>query len=273
MEKAKLSRRIATLKYVHEFVCTPCNRLHLLPKRIQVGPDQWSLDQLKITPVNPDSFVADKSVELMVCWLRLNITSCSQEVRKFWERCYAKSNKDVLTRINESGALVKQAYSEMMKFRKSGYDKITGTTLYLRERPDYAKFIMAWRLATLSHPFVRYVLRNVSEYRGVNSIDFLDPSKILKNIDFPYTSVANMLTALGFEYVRDLEYVDRGWVLTPYGDGLYTIYFNADPSCFKCGSKDAMLFLINNDLVEHSITRDEAFQLQIKDFSNADSVL
>ena len=273
MEKAKLSRRIATIKYNHEFNVTPVNRMHLLPKRIQVGQDQWSLAQLKIQPVNSDAFVADKTVELMVCWLRLNVASLSREVREFWDQCYAKSNKEVLTRVNERGALMKQAYSEMMKFRKTGLEKIAGTTLYLRERPEYAKFLMAWRLATLSHPFVKFVLRNISKYRGVNALDFLSPAKIMEQIDFPYTSVANMLTALGFAYVRDLEYIDKGWVLTPYGNGLYTIYFNADLECFKCGSEDAMLFLINNDLVEHSMTREEAFQLQIKDFSNADSVL
>ncbi len=269
MEQANLSSRIARIKYTHEFICTPMGRMHLLPKRIQVNSEQFSLSQLGIKPINTDGFVSDNTTELLVCWLRHNVGNFSQKVKDFWNECIKLSNKTAVTLINSKGAVMKQAYTEAMKFRKTGLDGFAGSTLYLRERPSYEVFILAWRLATMTHPFCNLVLNTICKHHGTNAIDFLTPDKLLASIDFPCTSIANMLIALDIPYVRDLEYIDKGWIVTPLTE-LMTIYYNANWNCYRTGSSESIRMLLNNELVEHPLTRDEAFQLGITDFDNGE---
>ncbi len=270
MEQVNLLKSIARIKYNHEFICTPMGRVHLMPKRIHVGTEQFSLAQLGIKPINTDGFVSDNSTELLVGWLRNNVGCFSQSVKDFWNECVGKSNKAVMPLINSKGAVLKQAYTETMKFRKSGMDGFMGSTLYLRERPSYDIFILAWRLATMTHPFCNMVMNTICKHHGSNAIDFISPEKLLAYIDFPCTSIANMLIALGIPYVRELEFIDKGWIVTPLTDSL-TIYYNANWNCYRTGPSESIRLLINNELVKHPLTRDEAFQLGITDFDNGET--
>lgn len=267
MEKANQSLiRLATIKYNHQLLTTPLSRYHLLSKRISVKSQQFTLKELGIEPINTTGYVSDNSVELLVVWLQSNIVQLDSDIQLLWNKFLDMNSSQSAKAVSEQTAKLKRAYVNVMKFRKATSTGVAGSTLLLTEKPSFDSFIKAWRLATLSHPFSEVVYKYYTSQQGVNGLDF-NTVEIFNTIDFPLTSISNMITAIGLPFVKEQRWIDNGWIISHKEDGNVILFYDSTPSKFKIGTPDAIAYVINNMLVEHKFSHEECTNIGLQIYS------
>lgn len=260
MARAKtLPASVAKLKFNQLLLTTPMHRYHTISRRITVGTEQFTLEQLGITEPKIEGRISDCSTELMTLWLRFNVGLFSPEVQQFWGECLASSPADAATLIASHTDTLRKAFSELLKMRKSLADGISASTLYLRTKPTFEAFVSAWMLASGKHKFAALLQTAYTDNRGTSWFVF-HPELLINAIDFPITSIANMIAALGYAFAVDQPMIDQGRILS-YSDSYIRVYYQASESKFKTGTSETIANLLNNDLIEHDLSARDANEL------------
>ena len=256
-----LPASIAKLKYNQLLLTTPMHRYHTISRRITVGTEQFTLEQLGITEPKIEGRISDCSTELMTLWLRFNVGLFSPEVQQFWGDCVAATPAEAATLIASHTDILRKAFGELLKMRKSLADGISASTLYLRVKPTFEAFVSAWMLASGKHKFATLLQAAYTDNRGTSWFCF-HPELLIDVIDFPITSISNMIGALGYAFDTEQPMMDQGRILS-YSDKYIRVYYQADESKFKTGTSETIASLINNDLIEPNISARDANELGI----------
>lgn len=249
----------AILKYNQLLLTTPMHRYHTISQRISVGTQQFTIEQLGITSPKSEGRVSDCSTELMTLWLRFNIGAFSPDIQQFWGECITASSVEAASLVAAHTDILRKAFSQLLKMRKSLVDGISGSTLYLRIKPTFEAFVSAWMLASGKHKFATLLQAAYEDGRGTSWFVF-HPDLLIDAIDFPITSISNMITSLGFVFANNQPMIDSGRIMS-YSDKYIRVYYQSNESKFKTGSSEAIASLLNNDLIEQELSARDANDL------------
>lgn len=261
MKEAKLSSiSLAQLKYNHLCTVLPPQEVDSKTRIIVVNSNSVPCSKLKT--MNFSGYFTNPVVEVFTVWINMIGKQVTPEIFSEWQRFSHLSKKDAHTSLTIQDSRYKSIFKEFIKFFKQSYDfeGVSGSYFYLKEKPGYSEFLVAWQLSTMQHPVSKYLLSLAKSNSGCNYIVF-SPESILKLINFPFTSIANVVTSLGFPYIYDQPYIDNGWILSkPLSEHL-VLFYGASGVNYKMGSPDGIAQVISNSLVEQKLSLPQSLRL------------
>lgn len=201
------------------------------------------------------------NVELVSYWIRNWYGRLSAESIAFIVKATKVKREQFLLDGTDD---IKRIHSELRSFRKAGAGELIGSQI--KSKPIvYSDVLTALRLVSGMHPLSKYLYDVMSKWMSINGIAFVSPHKVLELIDFPCTSVRNVLLALGMEYMSVPDAIERGIVtgktyhpITPF-----IAWYNVSRPNYKMGEKEVLLQLYSAGALTQTLESDALTELGV----------
>lgn len=191
----------------------------------------------------------------------------------------SKSEYSVLTKYstNKSGTTshftadpVTPIYNYVRSHRSEGDSYIIAGKLHTPSAVKKQEVASAISVAFGKHPLREYLISVTNKYKSTNAIDMLPPEELLALIDFPFTSVENLLRCIPSIYIDSTVYASRG-ILVGTLQEFVVVYADADPAFYKVMELDTFRKLFPKDIFSMKMTKRAAGECGILEIKNGGS--
>lgn len=272
-----IKQRLAQVKATNELYRTPVSKYSTFPSFTLIGSQSYEhgLDAAikSFTPVE------SPIIEVMCAWISSNVGLFTGDFAKLYKSLTADNPRVSLERLSNNMQAARDGYALFKKHlkRKGAAAKGTvadgvvmyGDQAYTNESISFDSFIIALKLVKGLHPFTAHVFRATVKSLSVNAIDFEPINQILGRIDFPITSVANLLTALGLQYVDNSVFIDKNLlvgVVSPW----VLVWVDCNPKFYKLGTAEAICDAIDNQYIAEKLDADTSRTLGFISYENGE---
>ncbi len=262
-----LEYSLAVVKCTNQLYFTPVKRLGNFNANVVVDGTLYDCSaEMRFDIIAP---TYGKQVEIMCLALPMFLSNDKDEYLKFFTQCLSATQKAARSLIDANAPLLKAMFKSFKSKVKTSANGINGSEAYCKEPLKYSLFLKAFMLMCQAHPLSDYVARLTKYHKAINAMDYVLPLTIFSLIDFPITSVANLMRAMGYDFVESCEFINKH--ITIGCRGAYrVIWIDGNPDSYKLGlAKDISLLVANNQTHER-LDVSSALALGILDYMNGD---
>lgn len=119
------------------------------------------------------------------------------------------------------------------------------------------------KLLDPAHPVQKWLEGVCKKHFTVNYLDYRGLEELVTLIDFPIPSIAALIRCLGYIYVEDNPYLDKGIVIGVSDPVQHTVCAYYDKGKFKIMPVQTLGYLAACDAITAPLTSYEAYQLQV----------
>lgn len=166
-------------------------------------------------------------VELLLCWIHQHIAIGTPDLVGL----FYKAGKPISKTYSTSAQYVDSVVGELKKLLasfvvKSSKQCVISGLLFCDCKFSDEIIRAAVSLIFGTHPFSHLCTKVTKKHYCINGLDFLNPAEIFSLIDFPITSVQNLLTALCEHYIDSTAFADKGFLVGSTAAGIIVLYGN-----------------------------------------------
>lgn len=161
-------------------------------------------------------------------------------------------------------------YNYVRSHRSEGESYIIAGKLHTPSAVKKREIVAAASVAFGKHPLREYLISITNKYKSTNAIDMLPPEDLLSLIDFPFTSIENLLRCIPSIYIDSTMYTSRG-ILVGTLQEFIVVYAEADPAFYKVMELDTFRKLFYKDIFSTKMTKRAAGECGILELKNGGS--
>ncbi|MEG2376796.1 MAG: hypothetical protein RSC43_00410 [Clostridia bacterium] len=263
--------RLAQIKAANQLYRTPVSQFKQVKDytliNSQTYPSDYGMDLSKC------AYTESAVVEMLCIWLSHSLEYTSKEFRTVFSSLSYKHVKKSLALLDLQMQVITDEFTRIKKahIKRAGaapkdvfVDSVIyyGGTLYTNEPVKLGHWVTAIKLLKGIAPFSNYLYNLINSHYAANSIDFEPVSTVLPLIDFPITSVSNLIQSLGLKYIDNSLFMSEDIVLGA-ADGWFVIWMNADRSWFKVGELEGISEILDQHLATVAINAESMHQFKL----------
>lgn len=205
-------------------------------------------------------------IELLALYIQQNWNRFSPEVQETCKALALTAPTEKTTRFSKDDQL-KQLFEEVNSHRISGADCIIGSTLVTNTAITKAEVMTAAAIAVGAHPLRAHLNHTLKTYKSINALDLLEPEAFLGLIDFPITSVRNLLRCMAYSYIDGTSYVADG-ILVGTTREFVVVYAKANPKFYKVMKLETFRAIYHANVFDGPLTKKTSTSYGILEYSN-----